>query len=141
MDKNRPNEEHNLVEWARPQLGDRRSLFKLIDSRLEGNFSVKGAQRTSQLAQACLSRDPKARPLMSEVVEILRPLVNLKDMASSSYFYQTVRTERSMSHSKSMSARNELKPLGSFGKNSQQPMRSLSHGAHASPYHQSPKPK
>ncbi|CAL9092446.1 hypothetical protein MUK42_30556 [Musa troglodytarum] len=140
MDKNRPNGEHNLVEWARPHLKERRRFYRLIDPRLEGNFSIKGAQKASQLAHACLSRDPKARPLMSEVVEVLKPLINLKDMASSSYFFQTMQTERTMAHSNSVGARNGMKPQGSFGRNGQPPMRSLSHGAHASPYHQSPKP-
>ncbi|PWA74838.1 protein kinase-like domain, Concanavalin A-like lectin/glucanase domain protein [Artemisia annua] len=31
MDKNRPNAEHNLVQWARPYLGERRKFYKLID--------------------------------------------------------------------------------------------------------------
>ncbi|KAJ0442330.1 putative protein kinase RLK-Pelle-RLCK-VIIa-2 family [Helianthus annuus] len=43
MDKNRPNGEHNLVEWARPHLGERRRFYKLIDPCLEGHFSIKGA--------------------------------------------------------------------------------------------------
>ncbi|KAG6537689.1 hypothetical protein ZIOFF_002784 [Zingiber officinale] len=140
MDKNRPNGEHNLVEWARPHLGERRRFYKLVDPHLEGNFSIKGAQKVSQLAQACLSRDPKARPLMSEVVEALGPIINLKDLASSSYFYQTMQTERSMTHSNSLGARNGLKPQGSFGRQGQQPTRSLSQGSHASPYRRSPKP-
>ncbi|KAJ0735133.1 putative protein kinase RLK-Pelle-RLCK-VIIa-2 family [Helianthus annuus] len=38
MDKNRPNGEHNLVEWTRPYLGERRRFYKLIDPRLEGRF-------------------------------------------------------------------------------------------------------
>ncbi|KAL9664319.1 hypothetical protein QQ045_019718 [Rhodiola kirilowii] len=50
MDKHRPNGEHNLVEWARPYLGERRRFYKLIDPRLEGHFSMKGAQKAIQLA-------------------------------------------------------------------------------------------
>ncbi|KAL4353837.1 hypothetical protein GQ457_06G041740 [Hibiscus cannabinus] len=94
MDKNRPNGEHNLVEWARPHLGDKRSFFRILDPRLEGHFSIKGAQKAAQLAAQCLSRDPKARPRMSEVVETLKPLPNLKDMASSSYYFQTMQSDR-----------------------------------------------
>ncbi|KAI4389242.1 hypothetical protein MLD38_001490 [Melastoma candidum] len=66
MDKNRPNGEHNLVEWAKPYLEDRRRFFRLIDPRLEGHFSIKGVQKAAQLASLCLRRDQKARPLMSE---------------------------------------------------------------------------
>ncbi|KAF8390263.1 hypothetical protein HHK36_024788 [Tetracentron sinense] len=145
MDKNRPNGEHNLVEWARPHLGERRRFYRLIDPRLEGHFSIKGAQKAVQLAAHCLSRDPKARPLMSEVVEALKPLPSLKDMASSSYYFQTMHVDRAGSNPTS---RNGIRTrAGSFSRNGQ-PTRSLSipNGSHASPYHphqhlhQSPKP-
>ncbi|XP_058105244.1 serine/threonine-protein kinase PBL34-like isoform X2 [Magnolia sinica] len=139
MDKNRPNGEHNLVEWARPHLGERRRFYRLIDPRLEGHFSIKGAQKAAQLAHHCLSRDPKARPLMSEVVEALKPLLNLKDMASSSYYFQTMQAERAAANPNNPNARNGMKSQASMTRNGQ-PMRSLSYGAHASPYHQSPKP-
>lgn len=148
MDKNRPNGEHNLVEWARPHLGERRRFYRLIDPRLEGNFSIKGAQKAAQLAHHCLSRDPKTRPLMSEVVEALKPLLNLKDMASSSYYFQSMQAERTAAHlsnsnslkSQTSVPRNGLKSQSSFPRNGQQPLRSLSAGAHPSPYNQSPKP-
>ncbi|XP_002988311.2 probable serine/threonine-protein kinase PIX7 [Selaginella moellendorffii] len=85
MDKNRPSGEHNLVEWARPFLSEKRKLFRLIDPRLEGHYSIKGLQKAAMLAHQCISRDPKSRPLMSEVVVALEPLQNPKDMGSSSY--------------------------------------------------------
>ncbi|CAL0308145.1 unnamed protein product [Lupinus luteus] len=94
MDKHSPNGEHNLVEWARPHLGGRRRVYRFIDPRLEGHFSIKGAQKAAQVASLCLSRDRKARPLMSEVVEALKRLHNLKDMASSSYYFQTMQADR-----------------------------------------------
>ncbi|CAO2829150.1 unnamed protein product [Amaranthus hypochondriacus] len=133
MDKNRPNGEHNLVEWARPHLGDRRRFYRLIDPRLEGHFSIKGAQKAVQLAARCLSRDPKARPLMSEVVDALKPLPNLKDMASSSYYFQTMQADRVRA---SPNARN-VQPTAPHQRNGQVGLRSLSipHGSHASPYH------
>ncbi|KAH0677554.1 hypothetical protein KY285_025355 [Solanum tuberosum] len=144
MDKNRPNGEHNLVEWARPHLGERRRFYRLVDPRLEGHFSIKGAQKAAQLAARCLSRDPKARPMMSDVVEALKPLPNLKDMASSSYYFQTMQADRVGS---SPSTKNGVRTQGSFSRNGQQHPRSLSipNGSHASPYHQqfpqnSPKP-
>ncbi|KAM7466741.1 hypothetical protein LguiB_014303 [Lonicera macranthoides] len=84
MDKNRPNVEHNFVEWARPHLGERRKFYRLIDPHLEGRFSSKDAKKAAQLVARCLARDPKARPLMSEVVEALTRLPNLEGMACSS---------------------------------------------------------
>ncbi|XP_024993598.1 probable serine/threonine-protein kinase PIX7 isoform X1 [Cynara cardunculus var. scolymus] len=141
MDKNRPNGEHNLVEWARPHLGERRRFYRLIDPRLEGHFSVKGAQKSAQLAARCLSRDPKVRPLMSEVVESLKPLPALKDMASSSYYFQTIQSERVGS---SPNGRTGVRIQGgSFSRNGQQHPRSLSisNSSRASPYHQQNSPK
>ncbi|CAN6456086.1 unnamed protein product [Victoria cruziana] len=135
MDKNRPNGEHNLVEWARPHLGERRRFYRLIDPRLEGHFSIKGAQKAAQLAARCLSRDPKVRPLMSEVVEALKPLINLKDMACSSYNFQAFHAER---RSVSFNARSSRAAQPQGLRNG--PARTLSHGAHASPYMLSPKP-
>ncbi|KAJ6837077.1 putative receptor-like protein kinase isoform X1 [Iris pallida] len=81
MDKKRPNGEQNLVAWARPHLGDRRRLYSLVDPRLEFNYSIKGVQKVAQIAYYCLSRDPKARPSMDEVVKALIPLQDLNDMA------------------------------------------------------------
>lgn len=145
MDKNRPNGEHNLVEWARPHIGDRRRFYRLIDPRLEGHFSIKGAQKAAQLAARCLSRDPKARPMMSEVVEALKPLPNLKDMASSSYYFQTMQVDRVGSSPNARNGGRAQPP--SFSKNGQQHPRSLSipNGSLTSPYHHqfvqnSPKP-
>ncbi|RCV16248.1 hypothetical protein SETIT_3G122900v2 [Setaria italica] len=135
MDKNRPAGEHNLVEWARPHLKQRQGFQALMDPKLGGNISMKGAYKVTQLARACLTRDPKARPLMSQVVEILKPLPDLKDMASSSGLYYSLQAEQAArlgypSGSRSMS------PQSSFAWNGQQPMRSLSHAprGHASPY-------
>lgn len=142
MDKNRPNGEHNLVEWARPHLGDRRRFYRLIDPRLEGHFSIKGVQKAAQLAAHCLSRDPKARPLMSEVVEALKPLPNLKDMASSSYYFQTMQGDRVGS---SPNTRNGVRTQGGLLTRNGHRSLSIPNGSHASPYHHqfphpSPKP-
>ncbi|XP_038695909.1 probable serine/threonine-protein kinase PIX7 isoform X2 [Tripterygium wilfordii] len=142
VDKNRPNGEHNLVEWARPHLGDRRRFYQLLDPRLEGHFSIKGAQKAAQLAAQCLSRDPKARPRMSEVVDTLKPLPNLKDMASSSHYFQTMQADRSQMN---MNAKSGGKPQGGFITRKGQPVRSLSslNVPQASPYRhssQSPRP-
>ncbi|KAD0533629.1 hypothetical protein E3N88_31439 [Mikania micrantha] len=126
--------------------GERRKFYKLIDPRLEGHFSVKGAQKAAQLASHCLRRDPKVRPLMSEVVESLKPLPALKDMASSTFYLQTIQSERVGS---SPNGQNGVAVLnGSLSRNRSQHPRSLSMSSstRASPFHQqstqnSPKPE
>ncbi|XP_010245737.1 PREDICTED: serine/threonine-protein kinase At5g01020 isoform X1 [Nelumbo nucifera] len=71
MDKSRPSREHNLVEWARPLLNHNRKLLRILDPRMEGQYSVRAAQKIANLAYQCLSQNPKGRPTMSQVVEIL----------------------------------------------------------------------
>ncbi|XP_040998337.1 probable serine/threonine-protein kinase PBL17 [Juglans microcarpa x Juglans regia] len=71
LDKSRPSREHNLVEWARPLLNHNKKLLRILDPRLEGQYSVKAVMKVAHLAYQCLSQNPKGRPLMSHVVGIL----------------------------------------------------------------------
>uniref|UniRef100_A0A0D6R2J0 non-specific serine/threonine protein kinase n=1 Tax=Araucaria cunninghamii TaxID=56994 RepID=A0A0D6R2J0_ARACU len=75
VEKNKPGIEQNLVEWARPYLSDKRKLFRVMDTRLEGQYSMKGAHKAAGLAMQCLSNEAKHRPLMKEVVETLEQLL------------------------------------------------------------------
>lgn len=81
VDKTRPSKEQSLVDWARPKLNDKRKLLQIIDPRLESQYSVRAAQKACSLAYYCLSQNPKARPLMSDVVETLEPLQCSKNAA------------------------------------------------------------
>ncbi|XP_042055421.1 probable serine/threonine-protein kinase PBL17 [Salvia splendens] len=75
MEKSRPSREHNLVEWARPLLNHSKKLLRILDRRIEGQYSAKILMKVANLAYQCLSQNPKGRPLMSQVIEILQPLV------------------------------------------------------------------
>ncbi|CAM0885567.1 unnamed protein product [Alopecurus aequalis] len=81
LDKNRPAGEHNLVEWARPYLTSKRRIFRILDARLGGQYSLAGAQKAAALALRCLSGDSRVRPGMEEVVVALEQLQNAKDAA------------------------------------------------------------
>ena len=74
IDKSRPSREQSLVDWALPKLNDKRRLLQIIDPKLEGQYSIRAAHKACSLAFYCLSHNPKARPLMSDVVETLEPL-------------------------------------------------------------------
>lgn len=75
MDKTLCCRRLSLVQWARPQLKDLKKLDHVLDPRLEGRFSIKGAQgAAAALAYKCLSNHPKPRPTMSDVVKILETL-------------------------------------------------------------------
>lgn len=84
MDKNRPSGEHNLVEWARPYLTNKRKIFRILDNRLEGQYSLDAAFRVSSLAFRCLSTEPKFRPMMNEIVKELDQLQDPSKEARSS---------------------------------------------------------
>lgn len=79
VDKNRPSGEHNLVEWAKPYLANKRKIFRILDNRLEGQYSLEGAHKASNLALRCLSTEAKFRPTMTEVVTALEQLQDCKE--------------------------------------------------------------
>ncbi|RAL36982.1 hypothetical protein DM860_003904 [Cuscuta australis] len=79
MEKNRPNGEHNLIEWAKPYLGNKRKILRVMDPRIAGQYSLTVALRAALLAVKCLSIDPKHRPRMADVVKELEQLHDLND--------------------------------------------------------------
>ncbi|KAL5733222.1 hypothetical protein ACOSQ2_032914 [Xanthoceras sorbifolium] len=83
IDKNRPSGEHNLVEWAKPHLQSKRKIFQVMDTRIEGQYSLSTAFKAATLAIKCLSIEPKFRPNMDEVVKALEQLQESKDVESS----------------------------------------------------------
>ena len=78
LDTNRPSGQHNLVEWAKPYLSDRRKLARLMDPRLEGQYPSKGVLHAAQLTLKCLATEPRNRPSMKEVVETLEQIEAIK---------------------------------------------------------------
>ncbi|KAK1365421.1 putative serine/threonine-protein kinase NAK [Heracleum sosnowskyi] len=81
IDKNRPNGEHNLVDWAKPCLNSKRRIFRVLDGRLEGQYSLGRALQAANIALECLNMDSKLRPSMDEVVTALEKIQNPKDKA------------------------------------------------------------
>ncbi|KAG8376326.1 hypothetical protein BUALT_Bualt09G0051600 [Buddleja alternifolia] len=75
MDKSRPSRGHNLVEWARPLLNHNKKLLRILDSGIKGRYSYNTLMKVANLAYLCLSQNPKGRPAMSLVIEMLEPLV------------------------------------------------------------------
>jgi hypothetical protein len=72
MDRNRPKNEQRLVEWAKPYINDHHKIFQIVDPFLKGRYPARPAQKFAQLAYQCLSKFPKSRPKMSDVVEKLK---------------------------------------------------------------------
>ncbi|KAL8483875.1 hypothetical protein ACS0TY_026527 [Phlomoides rotata] len=78
IDKNRPTGEHNLVEWAKPYLTNKRRIFRVMDIRIEGQYSVDRAVKAANLALQCICMDPRSRPNMDEVIAALEQLQDSK---------------------------------------------------------------
>lgn len=66
--------EETLVDWARPFLSDSRRILRIMDTRLGGQYSKKGAQAGATLVLQCLNNDPKHRPSMVNVLAGLESL-------------------------------------------------------------------
>lgn len=77
VDKEKIGIEQDLVEWTKPYLGDKRRLFRIMDTKLEGQYPQKAVYTAATIALRCLSIEPKTRPKMSEV------LANLEELQSS----------------------------------------------------------
>lgn len=74
LEKFRPVREQTLADWAFPLLTQKKKLLSIVDARLDGNYPEKAVRKTAMLAYHCLNRNPKARPLMRDIVEALEPL-------------------------------------------------------------------
>ncbi|KAK7345544.1 hypothetical protein VNO77_16149 [Canavalia gladiata] len=75
IDRNRPKGEQKLLEWVRPYLSDGKKFQIILDPRLERKQLFKSAQRLALIANRCLVRNPKNRPKMSEVLEMVTRVV------------------------------------------------------------------
>jgi hypothetical protein len=64
----------NLVEYIKPHLADKTTIFGLLDSELKGQYSADEAYKVATLALQCLSLESKFRPNMDEVVRTLEKL-------------------------------------------------------------------
>ena len=75
LDRNRPQGEQKLIEWVVQFPPDSRNFRMIMDPKLRGEYSSKAAREIAKLAQSCLLKNPKERPAMSEIVEVLRRAV------------------------------------------------------------------
>ncbi|KAJ0247593.1 serine/threonine-protein kinase PBL4 [Hirschfeldia incana] len=75
VDQSKVGVERNLVEWAIPYLGaDRRKVFRIMDTKLEGQYPHKGACLAANIALQCLNQEAKLRPNMPDVLSTLEEL-------------------------------------------------------------------
>uniref|UniRef100_A0A0D9WBY8 non-specific serine/threonine protein kinase n=1 Tax=Leersia perrieri TaxID=77586 RepID=A0A0D9WBY8_9ORYZ len=103
LDKNRPTGEHNLVEWARPYLTSKRRIFRILDARLGGQYSLAKAQKAATLALRCISVEAKNRPNMEQVVAVLEQLQDSKEAGTNPQLQKKLSSKSAPSGSKSSS--------------------------------------
>ncbi|KAJ7537111.1 hypothetical protein O6H91_12G099000 [Diphasiastrum complanatum] len=83
MDRNKPKNELKLLNWVKPYMADKKKFPQMLDPSLEGQYSLKVAQRVAYIASRCLQRYPKSRPKMSSIVEALQHLLDLSELTKS----------------------------------------------------------
>ncbi|MED6205600.1 hypothetical protein PIB30_019161 [Stylosanthes scabra] len=73
IDRLRPYNEMNLVNWALPLIMDnpRNCHNVLVDPRLHGQYSKKASVKALKLASHCLRFNPSLRPSMASVVQTI----------------------------------------------------------------------
>lgn len=75
LDNNRPSGEQNLIEWAKPNLNNKRRIFQVMDARIEGQYTLRQAMKVANLAVQCFSVEPRFRPKMDDVVTVLEEVL------------------------------------------------------------------
>ncbi|XP_057993692.1 probable serine/threonine-protein kinase PBL3 isoform X2 [Hevea brasiliensis] len=113
VDKTKVGAEQNLVEWAKPYLGDKRRLFRIMDTKLGAQYPQKGAYMAANLALQCLSSEAKARPRMSEVLATLEQIESPKTTKYSQSELQTVRKSPMRHHHSPLNLTPSASPLPS----------------------------
>ncbi|XP_074572663.1 putative serine/threonine-protein kinase PBL16 [Curcuma longa] len=88
LDKSRPARQQTLTDWAAPLLTQKKKVLEIVDQRLGGDYPEKAVQKTAMLAYHCLNRNPKARPLMRDIVESLEPLLIESESSATGVMYQ-----------------------------------------------------
>ncbi|XAR52568.1 Non-specific serine/threonine protein kinase [Bertholletia excelsa] len=93
VDTQRPPGEHVLVSWALPRLTNREKIIEMVDPSLQAQYFKKDLIQVAAIAAVCVQPEADYRPLMTDVVQSLIPLVkNLSTScpSNSSRFSQTV---------------------------------------------------
>lgn len=75
IDPKRPPGEHVLVSWALPRLTNREKVAEMVDPALKGQYSRKALIQVAAIAAMCVQTEPDYRPLMTDVVQSMIPLV------------------------------------------------------------------
>ncbi|KAL7203948.1 hypothetical protein ACSBR2_017080 [Camellia fascicularis] len=82
LERNLPKTEQKLLEWIKNFPADSKKFSMVIDPRLKNQYSLNAARKIAKLADSCLLKNPKDRPMMSQVVETLKQIIRFSDEES-----------------------------------------------------------
>ncbi|KAH7654793.1 Non-specific protein-tyrosine kinase protein [Dioscorea alata] len=74
-DSSLPRPEQHLVRWASSQLHDINALSRMVDPSIDKKYPIKSLSRFADIISRCIQSGPEFRPLMSEVVQDLKLVV------------------------------------------------------------------
>lgn len=75
VEKMGPTQSQSLVSWAIPQLSDRSKLPKIVDPVIRDTMDLKHLYQVAAVAVLCVQSEPSYRPLVTDVLHSLIPLV------------------------------------------------------------------
>ncbi|XP_071697437.1 probable receptor-like protein kinase At1g80640 [Rutidosis leptorrhynchoides] len=75
VEKLAPTECQSIVTWALPQLTDRSKLPNVIDPVIRDTMDLKHLYQVAAVAVLCVQSEPSYRPLITDVLHSLVPLV------------------------------------------------------------------
>ncbi|KAJ1698116.1 hypothetical protein LUZ63_006628 [Rhynchospora breviuscula] len=78
IDPSLPKDQINLAEWAL-RWQRQRSIEKIVDPRLKGDYSLESLKKFAEIAEKCLMDEGKNRPSMGEVLWQLEYVLQLHD--------------------------------------------------------------
>ncbi|KAK4753205.1 hypothetical protein SAY87_022003 [Trapa incisa] len=91
VDNKRGPGEHPLVSWALPRLTNKEKVVEMVDPALNGQYSMKELIQVAAIAAVCVQEEADYRPLMTDVVQSLIPLVkNYSASSSNSLRFQSI---------------------------------------------------
>lgn len=75
VEKIAPSQCQSIVTWALPQLTDRSQLPRVIDPVIRDTMDLKHLYQVAAVAVLCVQPEPSYRPLITDVLHSLVPLV------------------------------------------------------------------
>jgi len=95
----RPRGQESLVDWLRPELSNKHRVKQIMDKGIKGQYTTKVATEMARITLSCIEPDPKNRPHMKEVVEVLEHIQGLNVVPNRSSTKQAVaNSSRSSPH-------------------------------------------